>query len=66
MQRGELEERKAMKGRELFLWREDKERERGRVRLTGRVWPFMPVREKHSPESSWRERERKSKTITGD
>ena len=40
VQRGELGERKAMEGRELFLWGED--REKGRVQCIGRV------QEKHS------------------
>ena len=50
---GELLERKAGEGRELFVEREDREKERGRVQPTGMV------QEKHSPERSWRERERK-------
>ena len=54
VQRGEPGERKAMDYRELFLWREDRERERGREQHSG------IVQEKHSPESSWREREKKS------
>ena len=52
--RGELGERKAMEGRELFLQRKDRER--------GRVQHFRRVQEKHSPESSWRDR---VKTLTG-
>ena len=49
--RGEMEERKATDGRELFLQKEDTKRGR--------------VQEKHSPESSWRERDR-NKTLSGD
>ena len=52
--RGEPGERKATEGRELFLQRGNKERERGRV------WCIKLVQEKHSPKSRWRERERKS------
>ena len=57
MRRGELGERKAGEAREIFLQRED--RERGKVRC------IRIVQEKHSPKSSWRERER-LKTLTGD
>ena len=46
-----------MEGRELFLKREDRERVRGRV---GRIGI---VQGNHSPEGSWRERERKSENI---
>ena len=48
MQRVDLGERKAKEGRELFLQREDRKR--------GRVQHIERVQEKHSPESSWRER----------
>ena len=57
MRKGELGERKATEGRELFLWTEDRERERGRVQY------IRILQEKHSPESSYRER---VKILTGD
>ena len=46
--------RKAAEGRELFLQREDRERERGRVHL------IRIMQEKYFSESSWRQREKKS------
>ena len=58
MQRGELRERKDREGREMFLQREDRERERGKV------WCIGIVQEKHSPESSWKERESKSENTS--
>ena len=53
-------ERKPTEDRELFLQREGRKRERGRV------WCPRMVQEKHSPRSSWREIERKSEnTLRG-
>ena len=46
MQRGELGEREAREGRELFLLSEREQRQRGEYRKCT------------APESSWRERER--------
>ena len=60
MWRGELVERKATEGRELFLWREDRERKGG-----GGVWLIRIMQEKQSPKSRWKERER-VKTLAGE
>ena len=56
MQRDELGERKAMEGRELFMWREDRERERGKMQHIRMMQ--KKKKKKHLTESSWRERER--------
>ena len=59
-QRGELGERKAVEGMEPFSQKEDTNRKR-----KGRVEGIWRLQEKHSLESSWRERER-VKTLAGD
>ena len=55
--RGELRERKVVEGRELLVQRENRER--------GRVWCIGIMQEKHSPESSWRKREKEFKHSQG-
>ena len=57
MQRGELEERKAVEGRKLFLLRKDREKKGGECGTSGSWKKSTP------PKSSWRE---KVETVTGD